>query len=121
VIDDSRRTVVRVVYDPIMRLDLDLLDGTLAGHLDWNSATGDLSAPLADEVRELVEAAIEAGGVSGDPVPTFYRVTNPLRRPAELAVVLAERWAVPHALLPAYDALVARKVRANPAPLGAVY
>ncbi len=97
-------------------------DGSSAGYLDWNPETGELSGPLADVVRKLIEAAIEARGVSGDPVPTFCRASDPLHRPAELAVALAESWAVPDQLLPAYDALVARKVAATgPVPPGVCF
>lgn len=72
-------------------------------------------------MRDLVEAAVAGAASTGHPVPTFYSVTDPLHRPAELAVVLAKRWAVPRQLLPAYDALVARKVAATGAvPPGAL-
>lgn len=67
----------------------------------WNAATGELRGRDADRVRALVDAAVRDGEVSGHPVPTTYRVSNPLRVPAEMAAVLARFWILTDDLLAA--------------------
>lgn len=69
---------------------------------EWDQATGELAGRNAEEVRTLAQDAKRAGYWSGHPLPTPYAVSDPLRRPGELAVVLGNVWRLPEDLQAAY-------------------
>lgn len=59
---------------------------------EWDPDTGDISGTDAQLVCAAAEAAREAGYAIGHPYPTPYKVSDPLRRPSELAVILGNAW-----------------------------
>lgn len=71
---------------------------------DWDQATGEVRGPGADRVRELAAAAVAAGGVEGDPYPSYFEIDSPLTNAGELAVVLGQFWALDGELRDAYPA-----------------
>lgn len=82
-----------------MQLTLIGLGATVPeGTVIWDPETGDLSGPLADEVRALAEAARRAGSIVSHPMPTAYEITDPLRDRRQMAAVLSQWWRVPEAL-----------------------
>lgn len=69
---------------------------------EWDPDTGQVRGPGADNVRECAAEAKVAGYTLGHPHPTPYKVSDPLRRPAELAVILGTCWKLPPDLQAAY-------------------
>src|SRR5690606_25024833 len=69
-------------------------DGTVI----WDPETGDLSGPLADEVRALAGAARRVCCIVSHPMPSTYEITDPLRDRRQMAAVLSQWWRVPEAL-----------------------
>lgn len=68
----------------------------------WNSDTGEVRGPDADYVRSLAADALERGVVTGYPYPTSYAITDPLRKPAEMAILLGDLWLLSEDLAGAY-------------------
>lgn len=69
---------------------------------EWDAGAGELRGPDADQVRQLAQDAKRAGEVIGHPYPTAHRVSDPLRRPEEMAVVLGNAWRLDGELATAY-------------------
>ena len=69
---------------------------------DWDPETGAVRGPGADYVRTLVSGVLKSGVAMGHPYPTAYPISDPLRRPAELAVLLGNRYHLPVELARAY-------------------
>jgi hypothetical protein len=82
---------------------------------EWDSDTGELSGPAAAGIRATVEDAQRAGRVMGLPIPTLYKISDPLHRPSEMAVILGTLWRLPPDL-----AVVYPKPPTNDLPHGAV-
>lgn len=61
---------------------------------EWNAETGELRGKSADIVAGMCRQAIREGWITGHPYPTDYEITDPLRRPAEMAVVLGQYWSL---------------------------
>jgi hypothetical protein len=59
---------------------------------EWNPETGELRGKSADIIAGICRQAIREGWVTSHPYPTEYEITDPLRRPAEMAVVLGQYW-----------------------------
>lgn len=75
------------------RFDLPPISSTGSGIVfEWDDETGELTGPAADRVRELAALAVGDGYVIGEPYPTSYAVSDPLRNPADLAAVLSQLW-----------------------------
>ena len=69
---------------------------------DWNSKTGGVRGPSAALVIQLATQARRAGEVVGHPYPTPHIITDPLRHPSDLAVVLGNEWVLSPDLAEAY-------------------
>jgi len=69
---------------------------------EWNPKTGGVRGPSAALIIEMAKKARRAGEVVGRPYPTSYPMTDPLRHPSELAVVLGNHWQLPPDLAAAY-------------------
>jgi hypothetical protein len=82
----------------------------LAGYIEWNPETGEITGPMAPRVIDAIEEVIEDGGLVSDPYPAFYPVRRPYRSPAELAVILYKFFTVPDQLKAAHAALIAQKI-----------
>ena len=82
-----------------MRRDLELSDrfsgvpAVLRFTLDDETLA--LGGPDAAAVAELLRAAWVTGSVTIDPYPTSVAITDPFQDRAQLAAVLAERYALP--------------------------
>lgn len=72
---------------------------------DWDPESGDLRGSGAEAVRKLCERAVQIGHVNGHPYPTPFDITDPLHRPAEMAVVLGQFWVLDTDLQAAYPQL----------------
>lgn len=59
---------------------------------EWDPESGELRGPGADVVRNMCERALQIGHVNGHPYPTPFSIEDPLRRPAEMAVLLGQFW-----------------------------
>lgn len=59
---------------------------------EWDSESGDLRGAGAEIVRNMCERALQIGHVNGHPYPTPFSIEDPLRRPAEMAVLLGQFW-----------------------------
>lgn len=83
-----------------MRIDLDTAaHGGQPLPVAWDATAGSLDGPGADRLRALLASIARDGYVIGQPYPTTYPITDPLHRPAEMALVLlAEGLPVPDAL-----------------------
>jgi hypothetical protein len=68
------------------------------GRITWEPETGRLGGDLAAVVARLIDLAVADGGVTGDPWPTPYAVTDPRRSRRDMALVLGQYWRVPEAL-----------------------
>ena len=68
----------------------------------WNSDTGEVRGPDADYVRSIAADALERGVVTGYPYPTSYAITDPLRTPSEMAIILGNLWLLPEDLASVY-------------------
>jgi hypothetical protein len=82
---------------------------------EWDSETGQVWGQDAEEVRQAALSAQRAGYAMGHPQPTPYAISDPLRRPGELAVVLGNLWKLPADLADAYP-----KPPADETPPGAI-
>lgn len=71
---------------------------------EWDPSTGSVRGEGADYVRAVAAHAQHAGYALGHPHPTPYSITNPLSKPAELAVILGNVWRLPKDLAAAYPA-----------------
>ncbi|MFA6971648.1 MAG: hypothetical protein WC208_09645 [Gallionella sp.] len=69
---------------------------------EWDAATGEIRGPDADKVLGMIASAIKEGSMTGHPYPTSYEITDPLHRPAEMAVLLGQYWILPDDLASAY-------------------
>lgn len=69
---------------------------------DWDIGAGTVSGPDAEQVQGLCAAAVQEGGVTGHPYPTFHKVFDPLRSLRNMAVVLGQRWRLDAELAAAY-------------------
>jgi hypothetical protein len=69
---------------------------------EWDPGTGELFGPAAQGIRATVEDAQRAGRVMGLPIPTLYEISDPLRTPSEMAVILGTLWRLPPDLAAAY-------------------
>ena len=69
---------------------------------EWNPKTGGVRGPSAALIIEMAKKARRAGEIVGHPHPTSYAMTDPLRQPSELAVVLGNHWQLPPDLAAAY-------------------
>lgn len=69
---------------------------------EWNPKTGGVRGPSAALVIEMARQARRAGEVVGHPQPTVHLITDPLRHPSELAVVLGNDWQLPQDLADVY-------------------
>lgn len=69
---------------------------------EWDPATGALGGRNAGEVRALAADGKTAGYWLGHPHPTPYVISDPLRRPGELAVLLGNIWQLDPELAQAY-------------------
>ncbi len=69
---------------------------------EWNQETGELRGKSADIVAGMCRQAIREGWITGHPHPTDYEITDPLRRPVEMAVVLGQYWRLGGDLQAAY-------------------
>jgi hypothetical protein len=71
---------------------------------EWDTDSGSVRGRDAARVRALAEDAARARTILGHPYPTPYELADPLRRPAELAVVLGNDWRLDDFLQAAYPA-----------------
>jgi len=69
---------------------------------EWNQETGELRGKSTDVVAGMCRQAIREGWITGHPYPTDYEITDPLRHPAEMAVVLGQYWRLEEVLQAAY-------------------
>ena len=69
---------------------------------DWDPETAQVRGPGAEYVRALVSGVLKSGMAMGHPYPTAYRMTDPLRCPAEMAVLLGNGYHLPVELARAY-------------------
>jgi len=69
---------------------------------EWNSKTGGVRGPSAALVIDMARKASRAGEVVGHPYPTPHIITDPLRTPSEMAVVLGNKWHLPPDLAAVY-------------------
>lgn len=83
---------------------------------EWDPETGELAGRDADEVRRYAEEAKRQGYWTGHPRSTPYRIEDPLRRPAEMAVILGNAWRLPPELAAVYP----RPPQGNELPPGAI-
>jgi len=68
----------------------------------WDPETGEVRGPDADYVRAVAAEGLHNGVATGYPYPTVYPITDPLRKPGELAVLLGNLWLLPGELAEAY-------------------
>jgi hypothetical protein len=85
------------------------LSGSL--EFEWDPETGKLGGRDAEEVRIAAEEAKRAGYALGHPHPTSYRITDPLRRMGDMAVILGSLWRLSPELAAAYPKKRLRKTR----------
>jgi hypothetical protein len=83
---------------------------------EWDSDSGVVRGRDAARVAELVADANRVGTIVGHPYPTVFEVSDPLRNPDELALVLGQYWQLPEDLARNYP-----KAPADEVPEGAVY
>lgn len=57
---------------------------------EWDSETGVLRGEGAENVRTWCQHAVDSGGVTGHPLPTFHAVTDPLHDIRQMAVVIGQ-------------------------------
>lgn len=69
---------------------------------EWNPDSGELRGKSAEIVAGLCRQAVRAGWVTGHPYPTEYAISDPLRKPEEMAVVLGQSWRLEGGLEVAY-------------------
>ena len=69
---------------------------------EWDQETGELRGRDEARVRALVERALRDHVAMGKPYPTPFEMTDPLRKPSELAVLLGNAWRLPLDLRRAY-------------------
>lgn len=69
---------------------------------EWDPDTGGVRGKDAGRVLTVAQRAKDEGEVQGHPYPTTYQITNPLRDPSEMAVVLGQYWKLPADLALAY-------------------
>lgn len=69
---------------------------------DWNPETGEIRGKSADLVSAMCRQATKEGWVTGHPYPTEHAITDPLRKPEEMAVVLGQYWQLEGELQAAY-------------------
>lgn len=63
--------------------------------LYWNPTTQELLGEGAEAVLEMVDKALQDGGISGAHL-TQFEITNPLSQPSELAAILVQHfWVIP--------------------------
>lgn len=87
----------------IKRYALQPLNGIGAAlEFAWDSETGELRGLNADYVRDVAAEGVHNGVAMGFPYPTTYPITDPLRRPGEMAVLLGNVWLLPEELAEAY-------------------
>ena len=75
---------------------------------EWDPDTGGIRGSGAPYVRQLAQLPLLDGVALGHPYPTPYPITDPLRKPAELAVILGNAWHLPDDLARAYPCLAER-------------
>lgn len=68
----------------------------------WDPSTGEVSGEHGEFVATLAAEAVYRGYVTGHPHPTPYKVTDPLRKPGELAVLLGNLYHLTDDLRDAY-------------------
>jgi hypothetical protein len=68
----------------------------------WDPESGDVRGPDGDYVRAVAAEGVHNGAAMGYPYPTTYPITDPLRRPGEMAVLLGNLWLLPEELAAAY-------------------
>jgi len=61
----------------------------------WDAVAGRLSGRDAMTVQALVDAAKAEGEVTSHPMPTSYAITDPLRKPTQMAAILGQYWRLP--------------------------
>lgn len=72
---------------------------------EWDPDTGSLRGSGADTVRKLCAHAVSDGYVTGHPYPTPFDISDPLLRPAEMAVVLGQFWTLDETLAAEYPVI----------------
>jgi len=68
----------------------------------WDWESGEVRGPDADYVRAVAAEGLHNGMAMGYPYPTSYPITDPLRKPGELAVLVGNLWLLPEELAGAY-------------------
>lgn len=67
----------------------------------WDSETGVFSGDGVDRFVEYLKAVKAFGAVSGHPIPTSYKISDPFKNPGDLAAVLvAKGYPLPLELAP---------------------
>lgn len=72
-----------------------LIDGYTDLTFTWDSQSGEFSGPDAKLVQARVNEALNEGGVTSDPYPTFYEVKDPTHNEPELAAIISQWWELP--------------------------
>lgn len=65
---------------------------------EWDPEAGAVRGRDADKVLEMAQAALDHGEVTSHPHPTGYDITDPIRKPRELAAILGRFWILPEDL-----------------------
>lgn len=55
----------------------------------WDDVSGEITGLGADRLLALLEGVVADGYVLGPPFPSRYAISDPIRRPQEMAAVLA--------------------------------
>lgn len=69
---------------------------------DWDIDRGELRGRDAQHLNELIAKIVAHGEFVSHPYPTSYKITNPLRRLDEMAVILGWYWKLSDDLAAAY-------------------
>lgn len=69
---------------------------------EWDAEAGTFRGRDALKIEGMIADALKEGSVCSHPHPTVYEMTDPARKPAELAVLLGQFWQLPDDLARAY-------------------
>lgn len=66
---------------------------------EWDVSAGQLRGPDAPMILDMAERAKAVGTIVGDPYPTSYQITDPLKKQGELAAILGVYYHLPDNLM----------------------
>lgn len=72
-----------------------------SGAIEWDPQAGTATGPGAEALLELIEMVTGSGSIMVRGMgPVYYTITDPLRRPDEMAVIVFSNWQLPPELAP---------------------